>query len=193
QSGQHLGAELHHACGTSVGSELGDEDGRQDAERNADRRGDRDHHQRTDGGVAEAATGCERGRRQLAKRRQPQLPAAPRYQEVEDGEERDEREDRHRPGEHAHRPAEQRARASERALHVGEVLLRRRRRRRYDHRSPLSAASARCTMAVPTTFTIRVIVSSTSAAYMSAPTSTPPASGKWLASSAASVFAGENI
>ncbi len=45
---------------------------------------------------------------------------------------------------------------------------------------------------MPTTLTSRVITSSTSAAYISAPTSTLPASGKWLASSAASVLAGEN-
>ena len=46
---------------------------------------------------------------------------------------------------------------------------------------------------VPTTFTTRVMARSTKAAYIKAPTSSLPASGKWLASSAASVFAGENI
>src|SRR5262249_44940870 len=176
--------------------ELGDENRRQDAERDAEGGGEPDHHHRADDGVPEAAARGQRRRRQLAQHREPELLPAAHDEQIEDREQRHEGRNGHRAGEHAHRPAEQRAWSPERALQVGEVLAGRggiRPTGLVGHRRPFSAASARCTIAVPMTFTRRVIASSTSAAYMRAPTSTAPASGKWFARSAASVLAGENI
>src|SRR5262249_46364530 len=109
-------------------------------------------------------------------------------------EQRNQSEERDEPGEPAHRKAKKRSRVPQRALQVGDVnlVVPGCRRATGGHRRPSSDAVARCTIHVPSAFTSKVMPRSTSAAYISAPTSILPASGKLLARRAARVWAGEN-
>src|SRR5262249_53349844 len=153
--------------------------------------------QRADDRVAEAAAHLEAGRRQLDQDFPGQSRATADDQHVEDGEERNAREDRRDPRAHGEHLAAERPRfpwgAAEaevgRARHHAGGLNRPALDRRGAHLRALLVA--RFMIMPPATLTSSVIASRTSAAYMSTWTSRGPASGKFSARSAASVLAGE--
>src|SRR5262249_5135039 len=158
-----------------------------------------DHADRPEDGVAEASTGLEAGRRQRRERFPADATAAAHQQHVEHREERDAGDDRHDPRAGSEQRALERAR-----LEDGSLEARAGGRRSVDHgcghrggidrvvhRRPLRLDAAPM-IASPTTFTSSVIASNTSAAYISTCVSRGPASGKFSASNAASVLAGEN-
>src|SRR5262249_35191281 len=201
KAGECFRGKTDRAGQGAVRSELGQEHGAEDADRHADDGRQAHHHQGSDDRVTEAAARLEPGRRQLDQHVPPEIEprAAPHHEHVEDRHERNARENRRGPGPEGQERAQQRAALQGRPLQtqrtaaqsgraVGDAAL----NRGYGAGAHLPTFLLAMTMmASPAMFTINVMASSTRAAYMSTATSRGPASGKFSASSAASVLAGE--
>src|SRR5262249_17792301 len=200
QPGQGLGREADRGGQSAVRAQLGQEYRAHDADRHADEPSEPHHDQCPDDGVAESAAHLEAGRRQLDQHAPVQPGAAAHDEHVEDRAQRNAREDRRRPGACGEHLAHERAPLERSSLEARGTRPGSDRRARLDpglerasragaHRTTFRPAMAM--IAPPATLTSKVMASRTSAAYISTETSRGPASGKFSASNAARVLAGE--
>src|SRR5262249_11740627 len=133
-----------------------------------------------DNGIPESASGHHRRRWQLGQQGKADLLSATQREQVENRKQRKQGGQGQRCSQATQQQIQQRTRLPQRARQLEQVdrIGVSERRARLHHRTPRSPASARCRISAPTMLTSNVIASRTSAAYIKAPTSTAPASGK---------------
>src|SRR5262249_4380128 len=176
----------------AVRRDLGQQDGGQDPDRDADAGGHPDHDERAEDGVPEAAADLEAGGRQVDERIPGQPRASAHDQHVQDRDERHAGDEGSHPRPHGESPPGQATHLEPRPPEtVGVVRQRPDVMLQHAHRLP-SRLDAPPMIHSPATLTTSVMARRTRAAYISTWASRGPASGKFRASRAASVFAGAN-